>query len=116
MHIPTSTWRPTSVTVLSQREREAVPMQHFFIDVNSKTTTAAAETILLEHSNSGNIVYVALRTEEETTIGWKFPCVSYQRDVGTRQEDYDMQSFSTDLTQLEHRPVVLPHGKISLVS
>jgi hypothetical protein len=116
VHIPTSAWRPTSVTVLSQRESEAVPMQHFLIDVNSKTTTAAAETILLEHSNSGNIVYVALRTEENTTVGWKFPCVIYQRDVETRQEDYDMQSFSRDLTHLEHRPVVLPHGKISLVS
>ena len=104
--IPTSTTRPTLVTVLSEHNSEEVPLQHFLIDIQSQTTTAKEQTILLEQNNYTNIVYAAL-TEK---IGWKFPCVRYERDVETMQEDYDMQKFSADLTMLDHNPIVLPHG------
>ena len=51
MRIPTSTWRPTSVTVRLQQESKAVALQNVLIDKNTQTTTAVPETILLQHNN-----------------------------------------------------------------
>jgi hypothetical protein len=116
VHIPISTWRPTIVTVRLQQESNTIALQNVLVDQCTRTTTIIpGENCLIQQNNCGQIIYSRLSTDTET-IKCQFPCYSYQRDADIRQEDYDMQSLSTDLSLLDHRPVVLTNNKISFVS
>jgi hypothetical protein len=116
VHIPITTWRPTLVTVSLQPESNAIALHNVLVDQHTRTTTIIpGDNCLIQQNNCGQSIYSRLSTGTET-INCQFPCYSYQRDADIRQEDYDMQSLSTDLTQLDDRPVLLPNNKISFVS
>jgi hypothetical protein len=58
--------------------------------------------------------YLSTEHTDTETIGWKFPCVAY-RATSTRGKMICRDSQQI-LLKMEPRPVVLPHGKVSLVS
>jgi hypothetical protein len=116
VHFPISTCRPTLVTVTLQQESNEIALQNVLVDKYTRTTTIIpGDLFLIQQNNLGQIIYSRLSTNTET-IKCQFPCYGYQRDVDIKQEDYNMQRLSTDLKQLDNRPVVLPFGKMSLVS
>jgi hypothetical protein len=116
VHIPISTFRPTLVTVKLHQESDDIALQNVLVDKYTQTTAIIpGENFLIQQNNLAQIVYSRLSTDNET-INCQFPCYSYQRDVDTRQEEYDMQSLSTDLTRLDNRAVVVPNDKIVFVS
>jgi hypothetical protein len=113
VHIPISTWRPTLVSVKLQQESDVVALQNVLVSNNHQTKTKIGENFWV--NDDTYIVYSRLSTETKTN-NLQFSCYMYQRDLDTKQGDYDMQSLLTDFTQLDSRPVVLPNKKISLVS
>jgi hypothetical protein len=116
VHIPISTFRPTLVTVKLHQESDDIAMQNVLVDKYTQTTAIIpGENFLIQQNNLAQIVYSRLSTDNET-INCQFPCYSYRRDVDTRQEEYDMQSLSIDLTRLDNRAVVVPNDKIVFVS
>jgi hypothetical protein len=116
VHIPISTYRPTLVTVKLRQESDDIALQNVLVDKYTQTTTIIpGENFLIQQNNLAQIIYSRLSTDNET-INCQFPCFSYERDVDTRQEDYDMLGLSTDLTQLDNRAVVVPNDKIAFVS
>jgi hypothetical protein len=120
VQIPISISRQTLISIKLQQPSNIIALKNIVVDNYNRTTTMISDTnVLVEPNNTRKIICSCL-SSDTGNIKCQFPCYAYNRDgfngIDVSHEDYNMQSLSIDLNQLDNTPVVLPLGKISLVS
>lgn len=138
VQIPRSVRRPTAITITAvQSASSLVPsvpaapslgVTMFLIDFLSHQTTAMPDITLMPDHDAVHIVYAVLKTATGT-LGFKFPCWQYKRDMqvghykraggdksNVAADQYEMRHLFADFARLQRNPIIVPASRVNIVS